>query len=348
MTNRNTCTGYCLGLLGWILAVICCTLPAAAELRKIKIGETLPEFTLPEIDNKDFSYKHENSIALAIAFLSTNQTQSLHALEDIQNVIEDLHKKTDKFDMFIVLNESDGEGPIELLRKNSKPGIHILMDPNYKLWGLLGIIARPTTIVADPTGKILWTQAGYGYDFQPSLRLHLAIAAGIEDSDKINEKVQVQTLENSSIQARIDRHLQMRKILEEKEHFELAMEELQHALDLDPNSIFLALDLAELNCRTGKPQAALAIIFEKHVQKKPDQARVSLIQGWANAQLGQLDLAEKSLLTAIDLDPNSSRALFELGKIYQAKGQTESALDLYYKALNILFSDPKKTNFSQE
>lgn len=337
--NKYNTTWRCVGYLFFLLFFV---LPAQAELRKVKIGDSLPQFTVSDIDNKEYSYKHENSRAIAIAFLSATQTQSLHALDDIQKVVENLRKQTDKFDFLIILNESETESPIQVLQKNPKPGIHILMDSNYKLWGLLGAIAKPTTVVVAPDSKVLWTQAGYSYDYQPALRLHLAIATGIEDIEKLNNKVQVQTLENNSVSSKIDRHIHMSRMLEQKGRLESAAAELQHALNLDPNSVLLTLELAELNCRTGRPQVALDIIADLQAQTTAEKSRVLFIQGWANVQLGRLDLAEKSFLVAVDLEPKSARAFYELGRIYHKKGDTEKALEFYRKALELIFPAPPK------
>jgi hypothetical protein len=43
------------------------------------------------------------------------------------------------------------------------------------------------------------------------------------------------------------------------------------------------------------------------------------------------------------LNPNSSRGLFELGKIYQVRGQAEKAMVSYHKALALLFGEAAET-----
>jgi Tfp pilus assembly protein PilF len=82
-------------------------------------------------------------------------------------------------------------------------------------------------------------------------------------------------------------------------------------------------------------------------QSRGERARVSLILGWANRQLGELDAAEQNLLEATKLDPKSVRGHFELGKVYQARGQNEKAMEAYYRGLSQVLNEPMETNFSQ-
>ena len=63
-----------------------------------------------------------------------------------------------------------------------------------------------------------------------------------------------------------------------------------------------------------------------------------LITGWANRQMGNFEESEKLLLKAIRLNSKSGRAFFELGQVYQAKGEVEKAMLTYYQALTLVFS----------
>ena len=69
--------------------------------------------------------------------------------------------------------------------------------------------------------------------------------------------------------------------------------------------------------------------------------KLLLTSGQAKRQAGQLDAAEKLLLEATGLDPNSSKALFELGKVYQKKEQTDKAMTVYRRALSLVFGDER-------
>ncbi len=64
-----------------------------------------------------------------------------------------------------------------------------------------------------------------------------------------------------------------------------------------------------------------------------------MVSGWAKRQMGELDAAEKLLLEATKIDPKSSRALFELGKVYQSRQEIDKAMKSYHKALTVIFNE---------
>jgi tetratricopeptide (TPR) repeat protein len=108
------------------------------------------------------------------------------------------------------------------------------------------------------------------------------------------------------------------------------------------------LAIGELLCRTGQSEKALDAIEKIKTTKQIDAAQVLLISGWAKRQLGDLESAEKLLLETVAMHPKSSRAFYELGKVYRAEGQTEKAMQVFYKALALIFGEPVETNISHQ
>ncbi|MHC4175190.1 MAG: tetratricopeptide repeat protein, partial [Planctomycetota bacterium] len=173
-------------------------------------------------------------------------------------------------------------------------------------------------------------------------------ALGIAQQIDPNDASRVKTVTNTTVAARIKRHLQMARILQQKGRLESAIAEVRKAKDLDPNSIQVALELGELFCIAGQSKEALDVVKMVKTTKRFDRARLLLISGWAKRQAGQLDAAEKLLLETTTLNTKSSRAFFELGKIYQARRQTDKAMMSYYKALAQVFGEAHETKTSHK
>ena len=129
----------------------------------------------------------------------------------------------------------------------------------------------------------------------------------------------------------------MAKMLQEKGRIESAVNEVRKAKELDPNSIEVALELGELFSKVVKNEAALNVIKQIRVTKRADKARLLRISGWAKRQMGDFETAEKDLLEATKLDAKSCRGFFELGQVYQAKGDKDKAIAAYYRALTLVF-----------
>ena len=334
---KNSLFGIFISVL--MANVVLSTTPSQAELRKLKLGNKMPEFSLVDLNGKTFAYKHNRKRVLLIAFLSANQQQSKNAASDIKEVLAGLPGKAELFDFFGVMSEppkKDFLGPDE---EDSKVAFPILLDSQYKLWGKLGIIAMQTVLVIGKDDRALWIRAGHAYDFAPALRSNLSYALGIVGEGAPKESVEVKALNNATAGARARRHLQIAKMLEQKGRLDSAITEVRKAQALDPNSVEPALELGNLFCRSGKSKAALDIVAKIRVTKRLDKARLLLISGWAKRQMGDLDAAEKLLLEATTLDPKSTRALFELGKVYQSKQEIDKAMKSYHKALTIIFNE---------
>ena len=323
--------------LSLLLQMVLLTSGGQADLRKAKVGDVMPEFSLPDSTGATFIYKHGGGKVLVLTFLPTGQSRYERAIADIQAVAEKIPEQVNGLGFAGIISGSAGKHLVKPREPGAKLGFPILMDNDYHLWGTLGVIAAPTVLIIGKDDKILWVKAGEGTDFVPIVRAYLNKALGIAQESAPQDTQYVKAVANDTLVARQQRHLQMAKILEQKGRFDSAVAEVQKAAALDPNSIEPSLVLGELFCRSGRNKEALELAGTHKAVRQTDKVRLLLISGWARRQMGELGPAEKLLLEATALDPKSARALFELGKVYQAQGQTNKAMESYFKALTLVF-----------
>lgn len=307
-----------------------------AGQRRLSVGEQIPEFSATDVNGNIFNYRHNSGKVSIISFLSDEQKGSRQAATDIKAILQSIGENARKIQTIIVI-EDPNSAHFQSIKENQAADLHVLLDSEYKLWGKFGIIATPTVIISDTNDIALSVQSGHGYDFVPVVRSNLNKALGIQEATF--DAADVKTVVNDSVTARLTRHLQMAKLLEEKGRIEAAIAEVRRAEKLDPNSNEVKLELGKLLCMSDQSRAALKVINDLKTTKKVELARILLIKGWANRKLNELDNAEQFLTEAIAMNPQSTRALFELGKLYQAKGQTDKAMESYYKALTIIFNE---------
>jgi Flp pilus assembly protein TadD len=315
-----------------------------AKQRGLSLGDKMPEFSAVDPSGHSFNYQHTEGKVLMVMFLSAGQKNSVGAASDINTVMAELGKDAERMDIVVVVEDPDNNY-LQSEEKKLVKDFHAVIDTKFQLWGKFGIIATPTVIISDANDEVTWVKAGYGYDFIPDVRAHINQALGLAQATA-KETVQVRTVANNTVSAKVKRHLQMAQILFKKGEYESAKSEILTAQKLDPNSIEVKLDLAEFLCRTNQGQAALREIDKIKTGNNQERARIQLLNGWANRQMGNLDIAEKYLTEAKTLDPKSLRTLFELGRVYQARGQTEKAMKLYYEALAIVLGEPKDKKIS--
>ncbi|MHC4282346.1 MAG: hypothetical protein ACYSWZ_05165 [Planctomycetota bacterium] len=245
--------------------------------RRLGIGEKVPEFSATDVNEQVFDYKHGRGKVLMVVFLSGRQKRSARAAVDIERIINKLGANAKRLDVAIAVDDPNTGSIFQSKSKESATGVHILLDTEYKLWGKFGIIVIPTVIISDTNDTVLWVKAGHGSDFAPVIQARLNQALGIAQEIDPNDAGHVKTVQNTTVAARIKRHLQMAKILLQKGRRELAISEIKKAKEIDPNSVEVVLELGELLCGINQGKEALEVIDKIKTTKKAEKARALLI-----------------------------------------------------------------------
>lgn len=337
MRARSRITTCAISALLIAQSVLCTTTQAGRHASAV--GKKTPEFSGSTISGQVFKYKHNQNKALMVVFLSPEQTRSAQAAADIEQIVRQLGTNAERLETVIAVDDPNVANLLSNQQEQTG-NFYILSDPEYKLWGTFGIIATPTVIISDTNDMVIHVKAGYGYDFIPVVQAYLNQALGIAQKTAPEDAGRVKTIANDTTTARLKRHLQMAKMLERKGRLESAIAEIEKARKLDPNSVEAAVALGELLCRAGRSKEVPEIAGSVTAIRATDKAKLLLISGLAKRQTGELDDAEKLLLEAAKLDPKSSRVLFELGKVYRAKQQIETAMHTYHKALALIYDEP--------
>jgi len=331
------------------LALVACLAPSLAgqeALRRIHVGDPMPEFSLSDVNGATVHYDGKEARPLGIVILQAGQSQRERLVTDIEALVQKLRSEGAAFDCLGVMM---GPGTSEYLRSRdleARTAFPIFTDPNFAFWGKLGVIAAPTALVVGSDHKVQWVKAGYGFDFLASFHAQLNTALGLAGA--ADASARVDTLTNSSARARRDRHIQLARALAKKGRLESAIAELEKVRALEPNAVDVALELGEVLCQAGKNEAALKMAAEVKAESSSDKAHAMMICAWAKRQMGELDAAAAILAKALALDPESPRILYESGKVHQAKGDSEKALACYRRALAGIFGDNDTGNVSRK
>jgi len=315
--------------------------------RKLVAGSELPKFSITDISGRPYQHPTAAKRALMVAFLSAGHTRSVRAANDILAFLPKLGSAAKNLDVLIVFDDPDDPFCQAEKWKAVSANLHLAVDPKLDLWGEFGLIVMPSVVICNADNQVTWVEAGYGYNSAPVVHARLRQAMGLEKEAAADEAGEVKTVVNSTLDARLSRHVQMAKVLMRKGMFDMAVNELDTARKLDPNSIDLKLELGELYCRTKKPDAAIELLKGTEATGRELNARICLVLGWAHRIKKDLKTAEHLLLDAIKMDPGSVRALFELGKLYQAKGDLEHAVTTYRRALELTLDDRQSYGVSQ-
>ena len=329
---------WCLGLV----VVTHLAAPATSvqgQLRKAEVGEKMKPFTLADIDGEGFSFQPERGRAVAVAFLAAHQTRSERALVELRQIAASQQRAGQALDLVVIVSGSENAEYFRELRKSLGFQVPMLVDRGDQLWGNLGITATPTVVVTDKEGVISWIRAGHAYDFAEEARSEVAQALGLEQKKKTQPPGRVEALTNDTPEDRARRHLRMGQLLGDEGRIDAAIAELKKAEALTPKSVEVQLETGRLLCRAGRSEEALSLVGKISPTTPGEEAEAKMLSGWAHRQLGHRDLAEKLLEESLRANPQSVRALYELGNVYRDRGEKEKAAEAYARALAIHFQE---------
>ena len=258
----------------------------------------MPEFSATNVSGKLFDYKHGNGKVLVAVFLSSRQKHSMQAVTDIKRIIGKLAGQANRLSVLVAVDDPNNQIFVRSDPNGTEPNepgvvVNVVADTEYKLWGKFGIIATPTVIISDTNDTVLWVKAGHGYDFAPVVQARLNQALGIAQEIDPDEAGRVRTVTNATVAARIKRHLQMAKMLQEKGRIESAITQMEKARELDPNSVELTLEIGNLLCSIGQGKSALDILKGVEARGNIEKSKLLIITGWANRQMSKFEEAEK-------------------------------------------------------
>jgi Flp pilus assembly protein TadD len=119
-----------------------------------------------------------------------------------------------------------------------------------------------------------------------------------------------------------------------RQNYEEAERQFEAALKANQNDVEAYFNLANVMLMTKRYSEAEHQINEG-LQRRPDSAFGHFLQGLLYSRLGKLDLAEKGLQSALQLDPKMAQVYLQLVNLYLQQKRTPEAiseLEAYLKA----------------
>ena len=111
-------------------------------------------------------------------------------------------------------------------------------------------------------------------------------------------------------------------------NYDKAIQYLNKAIETDPESAYLRLELATLYFHLKENQRALSIV-EKIVEKEPENLNALIMYGRLKQGLNQLDDAEAVYEKIIAIDPKQENIYLLLGGLYMQEKKLSRALKIY-------------------
>ncbi|MFO7972452.1 MAG: tetratricopeptide repeat protein, partial [Desulfobacterales bacterium] len=111
-------------------------------------------------------------------------------------------------------------------------------------------------------------------------------------------------------------------------NYDKAIQYLNKAIETDPESVYLRLELATLYILIKENQRALNIV-EEVIEKEPENINALIMYGKLKQELNQLDDAEAVYEKIIAMDPKQENIYLLLGGLYIQEEKLNRALKIY-------------------
>lgn len=334
--------------LAVLLAIICSLPSASSALIGIKEGDPPREILLEDLsgtihDVTDLFGK--KPVILVFWELTTDKSFLNYSLDELR-FLNDFYKKyheetgleifgiyTPEEEKYIPAVES---AAVRNLIKVNKIKFPVLIDRGFKLFREYGVIALPSTIMVDKTGKIKFIYPSFPIAAQPLFSEQirdLVGAAGVAHKDK-----GLKTKGPDSHSIRLYHYsLQLYK----KGLLEQALSPLRKSLALEPDFAWVHNLMGIIMWKRGNYEDAVKEL-DKAIKLERDNAPAHFNYGLLLFENEKFDEAEKHFNFSIALNNSMAEAHYVLGLLYKKTGRPDDALKELKTAL-ALFEKRKIT-----
>jgi len=326
------------------LALACAVNPPAPapppgttdSLRRVAVGDVVPDFKLPTLDGAPLGRDDLRGRAVILVFLSAQQRRSELAAREAHNLCRTLHRN----DLALVFATADTDELGAFRKARATTGITepLLLDADRSLYGDLGLIVLPTTIVIDPQWHLAHVISSHRADYETMLQAYAEHAVGAIDDDTLTARLSASGFHPDPTEQKIAQLRASAAILRQRGMTAEAERELRAALELEPAHLDAQLDLAALLIGDGRFDEA-GSIMEAVLATHPGQRRARLLQGIVFYHTGRLDEAEAVLNEMLVFNADPAVTHYYLGLVYEARKDSARAMEHYKASLERLLAE---------
>jgi peroxiredoxin len=320
----------------FVILTATATATQADQVRNVRVGEKVPPFIVRTLSGKELRSEDFRDKVMVLVYLSAEQRSSETALRDAKDVARDLRRS----DLAVVTMTADVTRTDYFRALRDRIGVHhpLGLDVGREVYGSLGLIVVPTTIIVDREGRLAHVIASRKSDHPYVLRAHLRHALGLIDDEELARELTTQGVERDPPRERIARHRAAARLLREGDLLADAEKELQAALAIDAADVDTQLDLASLRLAQGRVDEAAQLV-EKVAAAAPSHRRARLMTGIVLYHRDRLDEAQRVLEEALLLNPDPILTHYYLGLIHERRGDESAAIRHFKESLSRLLED---------
>lgn len=298
-------------------------------LAHLPLGTMFPDFAFTGLGEEEVRRDHFKGRTLVLVYLSAEQRNSERAAIDAARILA-RHPKAPLDLLFVTADVGHREYFTKFLAE-TKLEVPLAYDTGHLLYKELGLMVFPSTLILDRDGRLKHVLLTRRSDYPHLLEAFVEHSLGLIDTEELETRIVEPAMTRSSPKTMAQRHREAARLLRDNELHEGAEKELRRALELDPESLPVRLDLADLYIHLAR-YAEADPILEMVLKEDPDHRGAVLLLGISLLEQGQLDAAEEALSEALVMNPDPERAHYWLGRLHEAREDFKQAVFHYRKA----------------
>lgn len=327
---------WCLNL-SWIM-VATFGGSSAKALEKLHVGQQMPHFSLPRADNPTRMFTSDQLLGkpTVLVFWRPHQELSTAALTDLMEIVRELGRS--RINVVTIDTAVTSAADLVATMDQMELTFPVLLDPMRELYGTVGIIVSPTTLLFDAGGVLRFAIPTRPPQFAQVVRAHMRFLAGDIDEEQMNKQVSPMVLTIEHNRAAAWRLYNLGKQTLDGGEKEKARQLFEKSVSQYPALVEARCALGFLKIETSDYPGA-GNEFEFALAQQPHLAEALLGRAVVLARTGSAAEAETILLSLLDRHSIAVRTRYELGLIYQARRELEKANQYFQAALSILFPE---------
>lgn len=138
--------------------------PAKAAGPGIEMGQSVPEFVLPDLDGRMISFERQirGKGALTLLFFMTTACSACY--EELKELDAFLARHPRDVDAWAVAVDLRGAKTVVPYQKANRFRVRYLIDPKFSLPRRFGFTYTPSLVIVNPRGVVLHKKGGYSAD----------------------------------------------------------------------------------------------------------------------------------------------------------------------------------------
>jgi len=305
-------------------------------ISKLSQFDKAPQLVLPKLASPDQNFDLQKFGRPAVlVFGELYHKQTLESLAELKKLYDALNITEADVNVFLIISQTPTREQTAQFGSKRKIAAEVLLDKNLKAFDDYGVIVLPSVVVTDREGKIAVALSGVPFSFVDTVEQAILFAVGRINRQQFETSGSALTPADSQPEniKRSHRLTALAGQLLQRNYTQLAIERYREALELDATNPQPKIGLARCFIKLNLLGEAMEQL-NKALDADPNGAEANLLIAQVEILQGKESIpdAKLRLQRFLTLRPDHPRANYLMGMIYEMAGETEHALNYYKKA----------------